>query len=177
MADLTSIIANLGQNVNPLEKLVSGFSYLLGFMFVWLGLKKLRDIADARAQSGGGKSTFVPTAYIIGGSALFFLPTMYDVAMNTLWGSGSPIAYAPWVEQYIKNSGTTPQAMTRILQLAGLIWFIRGIVLLVQSTHPGNQFGKKGLAFAVAGVLALNIEHTVMMMSNGLDYIMANWFK
>lgn len=177
MVSIDSILSNLSSSVDPLQKLVSGFAYLLGILFCWHGMKKLKEIADARAQSGGGKSTFVPAAYFLGGASLFFLPTMYDIARNTFWGAESPIAYTAWVQQFAAQYGASNVSVLHIIQFVGILWFIRGIVLLVQATEPGNQHGTKGLLFVLAGIFGMNIQYTFTLISSASEYITSHWFK
>ncbi|AHE66356.1 hypothetical protein Loa_00788 [Legionella oakridgensis ATCC 33761 = DSM 21215] len=56
-------------------------------------------------------------------------------------------------------------AMRVVIRTAGLIWFVRGCVLLVHASEPGVQHGPKGLAFLCAGVLAINFEGTVAVVN------------
>lgn len=177
MISLNQILENLSKTVDPLQQLVTGLSYLVGIIFVWHGLKKLKEIADARAQSGGGKSTFVPLAYFLGGMTLFFLPTMYEVARNTFWGAESPIAYTAWVQQFAAKYGASNASVLHLIQFVGIVWFIRGTVLLVQSSEPGNQHGTKGLLFLIAGIFGMNIQYTFELITNASDYIIHHWFS
>jgi hypothetical protein len=177
MVSLTTIIEHLGSSVDPLEKLISGFCYVLGIVFIWESLKRLKVIADKRSQSGGGQKVFSPLAFFLGGAALFFLPTTYTIMTNTLWGSGSPIAYTSWVKQLVEKYGESNAAVTHILQLAGLIWFVRGTVLLVHATEPGNQHGTKGLLFLIAGVMSMNIQYTFTLISSGVNFMLTHFFK
>ena len=52
-------------------------------------------------------------------------------------------------------------SMGIMVQTAGLIWFVRGTMLLVQSSDPGSEGGPKGLVFVIAGILAMNFGSTV----------------
>ncbi len=160
MADLSSIMEHLGDNFVPLMKFVSGAAYLIAIMFVWTSIKKLKKIADDRSRSGPGGQMFIPLAYFTGGIVLFFLPTMVDVAQNTLFGAESPLAYSSLLEELKKKYGDGSYAIVRFIQLAGVIWFIRGTILLVHASEPGVQHGPKGMAFLCGGIIAMNIKYT-----------------
>ncbi len=164
-ADITSILEHLGESIDPVTSAVQVIAYLVGFMMVWQSIKKLKTIADQRAKYTTHGKMFIPLAYFLGGVSLFFLPTMVDIAKNTFFGVGSPIAYDNWVEQLREKYGDGSIIVPRLVQLAGLIWFIRGIVLLSQSSEPGVQHGSKGLVFLVAGILAVNIHYTYELMA------------
>ena len=170
-ADITSIINHLGESIDPLTSAISALSLLLGFMMIWQSIKKLKTIADSRARYTGGGRMFIPLAYFLGGSALFFLPTMISIAKNTVFGADSPLAYGSWIQQLKEEYGNSTYIVTRMVQLAGLIWFIRGTVLLVHGSEPGVQHGSKGLAFLTAGVLAVNITYTYNVLAGILKYV------
>ena len=68
------------------------------------------------------------------------------------------------------------QSMEVLIKTAGLLWFVRGAVLLVNAAEPGEQQGPKGLAFVLAGICALNIEYTIGWVDGFFTYIM-NLFK
>lgn len=171
MADLGSLLEHVGQSLPALDRIESGFAYLLGIVFFWAGLKKLKTIADSRSQGGGGARIFVPIAYFLGGSALIFLPTMVSIAKNTVFGSDSPIAYTSWIKQIGDSYGNTTYVTTTIIKLAGVMWFIRGTIMLVESSEPSGQDGAKGLAFLVGGIIAINIDYTYTLLSELLRFI------
>lgn len=171
MADITSIINHLGRSIDPVTSAITALSFLIGFMMIWQAIKKLKTIADSRARYTGGGRMFIPLAYFLGGSALFFLPTMLSIAKNTFFGADSPLAYGSWIQQLREQYGNSTYIVTRMVQVAGLIWFIRGIVLLVQGSEPGGQHGQKGLVFLIAGILATNVMYTYNVLSGIVKYI------
>lgn len=158
-ADLAKMIVNISAAIAPVQQLVLGFAYLLGLLFFLHGMHKLYRIADRRSTSSSGQKMFVPLMNIMVGVALIALPSTIDVMARTAFGYESVLQYSP------SATIDTVQAMTYLIQLAGLIWFIRGCVLLVQASEPGVQHGPKGLAFLVAGVLAMNHTATVDTLS------------
>lgn len=167
LPDFTEMVQNIGPSIDPLYRVMTGFCYLVGAWLLWSSLKKIRDVADARARYGGGGKVFVPLAYAMGGFALFYLPSMAQVAQNTFFGTSSPMAYANWLTELRQTYGDSTYVLTRLAQLAGLIWFVRGILLLVQASEPGIQYGPKGMGFMIAGILAMNVKYT----ANAVAYI------
>ncbi|MCC5013747.1 MULTISPECIES: type IV secretion protein IcmC [Legionella] len=165
--DLITMIGNLSRSLFPVQHLLSGGAYLLGIVFFMTAISKLRKIGDHRANSSSQEKMFVPLAYIIGGSALLFLPSTVQNLSNTTFGTGNVLQYANYNPYDIYSS------MGLIIQTAGLIWFIRGCVLLVTASEPGVQQGGKGLAFLFAGVLAMNFENTTAFLATVMGKIEA----
>lgn len=163
-SDLVAMIGNLSRSLSSVEALISGLGYLIGILFMMTGMLKLKKIGDARASSGSHEKMFVPVAYFLGGAALIFLPSMLSILSNTTFGMGNVLEYIPYNPYSIYNS------MGILIQTAGLIWFVRGCVLLVHGSEPGVQEGPKGLAFVAGGILAMNFEYTLA----GVNYVVSH---
>ena len=157
--NLAQIIINFSQTIGPLQHFFSGLSYVLGIVFIYVAITKFHAIGGAGRHSGGGGNTFVPIAYLVGGSILLFLPTSIHVFSNTVFGSGSVLQYEAL------NPIDVTSAMILVIQTAGLIWFIRGCALLVAASEPGVQEGKKGMVFLFAGILAMNFKASAAVIN------------
>lgn len=155
MTSLIEMLGNLSRSLGSMEKLVAALAYIVGIFLMIEGLFKFKISAEStHGQQGGFWKPFV---YILMGSALIFLPSMITVLSNSTFGYTNVLQYTP-----ITNPYDIYQAIYILLQFSGLIWFVRGCVLLVYSTAPGeHDFGAKGLAFIVAGILAMNFVATM----------------
>ncbi|MCP0914054.1 MULTISPECIES: type IV secretion protein IcmC [Legionella] len=165
-ADIVKMIGNISQALLHVQALVTGLAYLIGLLFVIVALKKLRKIGDARANSGSHEKIFVPLAYFLGGAVFIFLPTALIALSRTAFGPTNILGYTKYDPYNIYN------AMKVVIQTAGLIWFVRGSVMLVHSSNPGVQEGPKGLAFIVAGILAMNFQGTIDALNYFMDYLL-----
>lgn len=163
-ADLITMLSNLSRSLLPVESLLGGISYLLGIGFFMTGIFKLKKMAESGSHSSSNEHAFVPLAYLVGASALFFLPTAMTTLSNTFFGSGNVLQYSTYNSYNIINS------IKFLVKVAGIIWFIRGCVLLVHSSEPGVQHGPKGLTFLIAGIIAINLDNTIAF----LTWIMSN---
>lgn len=161
-ADIISMLNNLSNSLAPVQSVIAGAGYLLGILFMLTAIRKLKKIGDSRARSHSTEKMFVPLAYIVGGSALIFLPSAITVLSNTAFGISNVLQYHQ-VKPYDAYG-----SVRIVIKTVGLIWFVRGCVLLVHASEPGIQHGPKGLAFLCAGVLAMNFEGSVEI----LNYIM-----
>lgn len=161
-ADLVVMLGNLSRSMFSIQYFISGLAYLLGAAFFIVALMKLKAIGAAHGHSN--ERAFVPVAYMLGGSALIYLPSAVSLMANTAFGVGNVLQYTPYSAYDIKATIPT------LIRTGGLIWFVRGCVLLVNASNPGIQHGPKGLAFLCAGVLAMNFESSIAF----LNYIMGN---
>ncbi|ASQ46954.1 type IV secretion protein IcmC [Legionella clemsonensis] len=155
--DLVTIIGNLSRSLFPVQHLISGGAYLLGLIFFILALTKLKKIGGSGGRSN--ERIFVPIVYLIGAAALLYLPTAVSLMANTAFGTGNVLQYTSYNPYNIYSS------MLLVIQTAGLIWFVRGCVLLIHASEPGVQWGPKGLVFLCAGVLAMNFQNTASMLA------------
>lgn len=154
-ANLVSMIGNLSRSLLPVQTLITGIGYLLGLIFMFKALAKLRKIGDARMGSSSHEKMTGPITYFIAAGALIFLPSMITVLSNTMFGQGNILQYVSYNPHDINNS------MAIVIQTAGLIWFLRGCVLMVHGSEPGAKGGRRGLLFLIAGILATNFQDTM----------------
>lgn len=170
MSNLTEMIEHLALSVDPMMKLVSGFCYCVGINLVWVSTKKFNKIADWRARGGTGGPTFIPFAYLLGGLVFLFLPSTIDIATNTFFGN-SILGYSDYLDELQAKYGNYVYATMRLINLAGLIWCVRGISLMVHASEPGIQHGPKGMWFLIAGIFALNLEQSEMVVTYVIEFI------
>ena len=163
--DLVTMIGNLSRSMFSVQHLLSGLAYLIGLVFFFLAISKLKKIGGSGGHSQ--EKMFVPIAYFLGGAALIFLSSTVDSLANTTFGTGNILQYAKY------NPYSVYSSMTLIIETVGLIWFIRGCVLLVSASQPGVQHGPKGLMFLCAGVLAMNFQNTAAMLNAIMGHLEA----
>ena len=166
MIDIIKIFTNLAESLGPVQAMLSGFGYVLGVGFVLASLTGFHKVADTKAQSGSQEKIFVPVLYLLMGVGLIFLPTTLSTLANTAFGVGNILAYSESTEDELVG------AVKFLIETTGIIWFVRGSVLLANASHPGVQEGPKGLTFLVAGVFAMNFDNTVQ----AVDFMLANFF-
>ena len=156
-ADLTLMLGNLSQSLLSVQRLITGLAYLLGLVFIFISLQKLKNVASSGGHSQ--EKIFSPMAYMLFGAALLFLPSAIKVMANSAFGVGNVLSYASYQPYNVIDS------MGIIIVTMGVVWFIRGCVLLAHASQPGVQEGPKGFMFVCAGVLAINFDNTVSMIN------------
>jgi hypothetical protein len=165
--DLVTIIGNLSQSLYPIQKLISGSAYLLGVLFVIKALSVLKKIGDKRAHSSSHEKMTAPMMYLFLGVMLIYLPTALHIVANTAFGVGNVLTYSNYNPIDIYSS------MGLLIRTAGLLWFVRGCVLVAHAGQPGTKEGPKGLVFIFAGILAINFDNTIAMINSLLAHIIS----
>jgi hypothetical protein len=169
--DLVTIIGNISQSLYPVQRLITGGAYLLGILFFITAIMKFMKIGDHRAQSSSREKMYTPVMYLLFGAILLYLPSALDVAANTAFGVGNVLTYTSYNPYNIYSS------MGVLIRTAGILWFVRGCVLVAHSSEPGTQQGPKGLLFIFAGILSMNFDNTIAMlnsvMSNFISWTLA----
>ncbi|MDP1602061.1 MAG: type IV secretion protein IcmC [Legionella sp.] len=158
-SDLIAMLGNLSQSFFSIQHIVSGLAYLLGVLFFMKAIQKFHKIGDKKSHSPSQEKMFVPAAYLLAGTALVFLPSMLGVLSNTVFGAGNVLQYATYTPYSVYG------AMGIIIRTAGVIWFIRGCVLLAHASEPGVQEGPKGVMFLIAGIFSMNFDSTVAYLN------------
>lgn len=157
------MLGNVSQALFPVQRLITGFAYLLGIIFFMSALRRFKAVG----QRGSHDSGFVPTMYLLFGAGLLYLPSTMSALANTAFGAGNVLTY------YQYNQANIYSVIGIFVRVGGLIWFVRGCVLLAHASEPGVQEGPKGLLFLIAGVLSLNFDTTVAMINTVITQIVA----
>ena len=164
--DLVTILGNLSRSLYPVQHLITGGAYVLGILFFLTAIAKLRKIADYRTQSHSNEKMYVPMMYLFFGSVLLYLPSALDVAANTAFGTGNILTYTSY------NSSNIFSSMGLLIETIGILWFVRGCVLVAHASNPGTKQGPKGLAFICAGILAMNFDNTIAMLNYTIENLL-----
>jgi len=164
--DIAQMIQNLSKAIPNLLALVTSIAYVLGMFFTIKGIYELKAYGESRAAGSQQHGLSGPLIYLGVGSALFYLPSSIQVALSTFWQSWSPIVYVnelkdPW--QDLINS------ILLIVQLLGVVAFIRGLVLLTHLSSSGQPgtFGR-AITHIIGGVLCINMYGFVQAILNTL---------
>lgn len=170
VTDAKTMLINISKFVPDFWRLITAGAYLLGILFIFKAFYKLKVYGEARAMMSSQSSMKEPATYILVGSALMYYPTMRDRMVTTVFGDDSILKYSDWSGPN-SMKGYSTEAIFMIVQLIGLIAFIRGWILLShtagqQGAQPGT-FGK-ALTHIFGGVLAMNIVGTINILQTSL---------
>ncbi|HVT62824.1 MAG TPA: type IV secretion protein IcmC, partial [Legionellaceae bacterium] len=163
MIDLIAMLGNLSRSLTAVQNLLGGLSYILGMVFIMVALARFRENIEQGGKGGDRRHQIhVAFGYLLAGGLMLFLPSSIQSFSNTLFGTGTSV---------LQYSGYQPfdiyGAMTILIETIGILWFIRGCVLVAQASHPehgqegSKGVGYKGLLFIIAGLFAINFHSTV----------------
>jgi hypothetical protein len=158
--DLITMYGNLSQSLGPVQNLIKWGAGALGVVFIVIALFKLKEVTTHGHKSSNEKM-IGPIMYFLMGAVLLYLPTGIEVLSNTAFGVGNIMSYSPIGKIDVRDS------VILLIRTIGLIWFVRGCVLIAHVSEPGNKHGLKGLLFLIAGVFAINYEGSAALL---------NWF-
>lgn len=163
--DIVTILGNISQSLYPVQHLITGFAYVLGLIFFYTAIEKLKKLAEHHGQQGGSHdSVYSPIMYILVGSAFIYLPSALDTLASTAFGTGNVLTY-PTLDR-----SNVYSVVGAFIRTAGIVWFIRGSVLVAHASEPGSEHGLKGLMFIVAGILCMNFDNTVAYLNSSMNY-------
>lgn len=158
------------------ERLVTGAAYLIGIMFVFKAIGTLRSYGESRSSMSNNGSMKEPLVYLASGAMLIYFPTAFKVLMQTSFGYENVLQYAPInssnnaFDTLFGSGSVVGEPLSIIIQVIGVIAFVRGWVLIARASGQGQQPGGtgKGLMHVCGGILAMNIVGTLEMINNTL---------
>ncbi len=171
------ILSNVAASLLSIERLVTATAYLIGLSFAVKALYSLKVYGEARSMMSQSSSIKEPVIYLLVSALLIYIPTGFQIMLNTTFGVGSSVlAYAPVSSQSPLISGLfgpgsqVGESLTIIIQVIGVIAFVRGWVLIARGATHGQPPGAtgQGLMHVFGGVLAINIIGTLEVFNNTL---------
>ena len=176
MDEQVNVLLNLANSLVPVEKLVTGAAYLLGILFVMKAFILMKEHGESRGQNAGGFKEVV--AYLFVGGLLVYFPSAFQMLMRTTFGYENALAYAPsgsnstFITALFAPGNELGSSLAIIIQLVGVISFVRGWILIVKASSGTQAAGGggtgKGLTHVFGGILAMNIIGTLQVFSNTL---------
>jgi len=167
--DLKEILRNLARTIGPLQQMVTGFAYVMGMAFIFRGLYKLKIYGDLRTMMSSQASLGEPITYLVVAAVFIFIPTAMDIMMQSTFGYTSPLAYGEWSATANGQYGDALRVALMVVQLFGVIAFVRGWMLIGRQAQHGMQSGMgKGIAHIIGGLFAINIVGTATIIQNTL---------
>lgn len=161
---LQDMLLNLQRSYTPIIRMITGFSFLMGIAFTVAAIYHLKVYGELRTMMASQTGLKEPLGYLLVAAVMLYLPTAVDTVMTTVFD------YTEFkdLEYITADSGVYKQSLTAVLglvQIIGLISFIRGWSMVKKSSEHGQRGGYgKGLTHIFGGILALNIVGTKDMI-------------
>lgn len=165
--DLTQMLGTLYKNLQPVWNMLIALCYVLGIFFIAIGMLKLKVYGQMTVMMATHASLGPSLAYILVGAGLLWVPSLLDIMTMSLWGYGFN-AITGYPDEGMDNYSDLMIPLIRIVQVVGLIAFIRGWIILLRLGQHGAPPGtlSKGLLHMLGGILAINIMGTIELLRN-----------
>lgn len=170
------VLNNIANNLAPVERLITGGAYMIGCAFLFKAIYTLKIYGEARTMMSSHTSIKEPIVYLMVGALLIYFPTAISLVMTTSFGYGNVLEYAPVngnnpaLDTLFGSGSAVGRPLSMLIQVIGLIAFVRGWVLVARSASQGQPPGGtgKGLMHVFGGILAINIVGTLTMINRTL---------
>lgn len=174
LTNQADILNNIANNLLPVERLITGAAYLIGLAFAFKAIYSLKAYGESRTMMSNSTSIKEPVAYLLVAAIFIYFPTGLAILLNTTFGSSSILQYAPInsnnqaINAIFGASSTVGRPLALIIQVIGVVAFVRGWVLIARSASQGQPPGGtgKGLMHVFGGILAMNIVATLEIVNN-----------
>jgi len=155
--DAGMMLQNLSRSYPDLWRLFTATAYVMGFLFGFKGVYALKAYGEARTMMSSNASLKGPITYLIVAVALIFSPQLYRDFLMTTFGSPDTTPLS-WSSSTYGISTQTMKAVLGLIQIVGLIAFIRGWLYISKSADQSGQGNfVKGLTHIIGGIMAINI--------------------
>jgi intracellular multiplication protein IcmC len=176
IASQANILNNIANNLIPVERLITGAAYLIGCAFLFKAIYSLKMYGESRTMMSSNTSLKEPIVYLVVGALFIYFPSAFEMLMQSTFGYENVLQYAPinggnpTLDTLFGSGSVVGKPLTVIIQVIGLVAFVRGWVLIARSSGQGQQPGGtgKGLMHVFGGILAINIVGTIQMLNNTL---------
>ncbi len=176
LASQVDILTNIANSLVPVQRMITGGAYILGCAFLFKAIYTLKIYGESKTMMSSHSSAKEPVVYLMVGAILIYFPTAFEVFMQSTFGYQNILQYAPVnsnnkaLDTLFGNGSAVGKPLATIIQVIGLVAFVRGWVLIARSASQGQPPGGtgKGLVHVFGGILAINIVGTINMINNTL---------
>jgi intracellular multiplication protein IcmC len=174
IASHADILNNVANSLIPVQRLITGGAYLIGCAFIFKAIYSLKVYGEARTMMSSNTSVKEPVVYLIVGAVFIYFPSAFSMLMQSTFGYENVLQYGPVTSgnqtlDFLFGEGSVVgRPITILIQVIGLIAFVRGWVLIARSASQGQPPGGTGKGFmhVLGGILAINIVGTINMINN-----------
>ncbi len=154
--NVAQMIRNIAETVPNLMYFTTALAYVFGFWFIFHGIILLKKYGMQRTQMSGDANLGPPLVSIFVGAALIYLPSTVQSGMSTFWTNPNPYGYETSSSE---EWNTFVAACFMIIQLVGVIAFMRGLMMLTKLGQGGGQQASFGRAAAhiVGGIFCIDM--------------------
>ena len=167
--DAGQMLINLGESLPAIYRMVTGAAYVIGIGFAVAALYHLKIYGELRTMMSSQTGLKQPMMYLFVAAIFIFLPTGFAMVMSSTFGYANVLSYQQWPTRSGYPISREAIVVLQLIQLIGIISFIKGWILIQRSSSQQQQGGfGKGLVHVMGGIFAANIVGTAVIVSNTL---------
>ena len=158
--DMANIFQNIGEQIDPIKNFLIILCYVIGVGMSVAAVMKLKKYGTRTAFMHVEMSMVGPFLQFFVGVGLFYMPYFISSLNLTLFNTDAiASSILSWTATSSDDFETYVIPILGVIQIIGIISFIRGWVMLAKATNPGQQPGaiSKGITHVIGGILAVNI--------------------
>jgi intracellular multiplication protein IcmC len=169
---LGTVSGSLDDEIQDIKTFLYSLCYIIGLSFIVTAVMSLKKFGQRGAFMQDAKASVLgPAIRLFLGVALMAVGDFLDIIYQTIWGYN--VADAANIDLGSDSLGLASaiKPVKNIIQIVGLVAFIRGWLTLVRATNEGAaQPGtvSKGSIHIIGGVFAMNIEGTIQMIQDSM---------
>jgi intracellular multiplication protein IcmC len=173
-SSILSMFQNLNTSLPGVTTFLIGLCYLMGLTFTISAIWRLKKFGHRTAFMHVETGLIGPIILFLMGVALLYTPGLFQIINMTLFGTADFQNILEWESQQAGVGwAQVIYPMLQLIQVIGLVSFLRGWLLLSRATNTQTQPGtvSKGLIHLVAGVLAMNVTRTIDLVTKSLGLL------
>tara|TARA_B100000989_G_scaffold89073_1_gene64420 strand:- start:9 stop:542 length:534 start_codon:yes stop_codon:yes gene_type:complete len=162
-------MTNISIQIDPIKNFLIVLSYVIGVGMCVVAIMKLKKYGTKTAFMHVEMTLLGPFLQFFIGIGLFYLPTFMSSLNTTIWQQADSASVTLGYETDV-NMGAYINPILGVIQIIGLIAFLRGWVQISRATNAGNQPGvvSKALTYIIAGIMAINIKLVICTFNSTL---------
>jgi intracellular multiplication protein IcmC len=168
--DALQMLIHLSNSYPNITKLIYGAAYLMGLIFMIRAVYMLKVYGEQRSMMSTQTNLRGPITLIVVAAVLMWLPSGLHMMIMTAFGHEYVLQYQTSPSNPLGQAGM--YALVYLIQIVGLISFIRGWVYLAQgaSGGQGQHTTGKALTHIIGGLLAINVVELTNILWNSFGF-------
>lgn len=168
--DAIQMLTSLSSSYPNITRLIYGVSYLMGLLLMFKSIWMFKVYGESRTMMSQQTSLRGPITLMCVASVLLWLPSGLHTMIMTAFGHQYVLQYTVSPTNPLGQTGM--YALIYLVQIVGLIAFIRGWVYLAQGAGGGQSQHSTGKALThiIGGLLAVNIVEVTNILWNSFGF-------
>ncbi|MBP9721564.1 MAG: hypothetical protein KBD64_00225 [Gammaproteobacteria bacterium] len=163
------LLVNLSRNFPAIVTFLNGICVIIGVSFIMLAFFKLKHLADFRNMMSGQQEIGKSITLIVLGAVFLWMPFILNAMTYTLFGMQIGKLQAAYPISDV-SSAPYAYAFFAMMQIVGLVSFIRGWLILSSMSKGQPQHGTLGRAIThlVGGLLLFHLNPIMKILDKTL---------